>query len=88
MWEHRCRDKEGQYQLEGTDRRVVFPITDADGECITLHGRAIDAQHFGSPKISKGDKSLGVFQTAGALESEIVAIVGHAQMELELPVNG
>jgi DNA primase len=64
-----------EWEFIGADRRVVFPMTDADGEFIALHGRAIDARHSGSPKISKGDKSLGVFQTAGALESEIVAIV-------------
>jgi DNA primase len=74
-WEHWRADDQGRLYVEATDRRVVFPMTDADGEFIALHGRAIDARHCGSPKISKGDKSLGVFQTADALESEIVAIV-------------
>jgi DNA primase len=74
-WEHWRAGDQGRLHVESTDRRVVFPMTDANGEFIALHGRAIDAQYSGSPKISKGDKSLGVFQTPGALESEIVAIV-------------
>jgi hypothetical protein len=72
-WEH-WEKTGGEWKFIGADRRVVFPITNADGEFIAMHGRAIDVQHLGSPKISKGDKSLGVFQTKDALESEIVAI--------------
>jgi 5S rRNA maturation endonuclease (ribonuclease M5) len=74
-WEHWEKDQAGNWQLLGTDRRVVFPVTNRQGEVVAFHGRAIDDFYIGSPKISKGDKSLGLFQTPDALESDVVAIV-------------
>ncbi len=73
-WEHWEKDKAGNWQLRGNDRRVVFPVTDREGNVIAFHGRAIDGEFFDSPKISKGDKSLGLFQTPNALENEIIAV--------------
>jgi hypothetical protein len=72
-WEHWKKD--GEWQLRGTDRRVVFPVHDSDGNVIAFHGRAIDEKFIDSPKISKGDKSQGLFQTPNALENNIVTIV-------------
>ncbi len=73
-WEHWEKDKTGNWQSRGTDRRVVFPVTDREGSVIAFHGRAIDKDFIDSPKISKGDKSLGLFQMPNALESETIAI--------------
>ncbi|MGI8494364.1 MAG: toprim domain-containing protein [Pyrinomonadaceae bacterium] len=73
-WEHWEKDKAGNWQSRGTDRRVVFPVTDREGNVIAFHGRAIDKDFIDSPKISKGDKSLGLFQMPNTLESEVIAI--------------
>jgi 5S rRNA maturation endonuclease (ribonuclease M5) len=73
-WEHWEKDKTGNWHLRGTDRRVVYPVTNRDGNVIAFHGRAIDEKFLDSPKISKGDKSLGLFQTLNALENETIAI--------------
>ncbi len=73
-WEHWEKDKAGNWQLRGSDRRVVFPVTDREGNVIAFHGRAIDTDFIDSPKISKGDKSLGLFQTPNALESEVITL--------------
>jgi 5S rRNA maturation endonuclease (ribonuclease M5) len=73
-WEHWEKDKAGNWQPRGNDRRVVFPVTDREGSVIAFHGRAIDKDFIDSPKISKGDKSLGLFQMPNALESEVIAI--------------
>jgi 5S rRNA maturation endonuclease (ribonuclease M5) len=73
-WKHWEKDKAGGWQLRGTDRRAVYPVTNSDGNVIAFHGRAIDQNFLDSPKISKGDKSLGLFQTPNALENETIAI--------------
>ncbi len=73
-WEHWEKDTAGNWQLRGNDRRVVFPVTDREGSVIAFHGRAIDKDFIDSPKISKGDKSLGLFQMPNTLESEVIAI--------------
>jgi 5S rRNA maturation endonuclease (ribonuclease M5) len=73
-WKHWEKDKTGNWHLRGTDRRVVYPVTNSDGNVIAFHGRAIDENFLDSPKISKGDKSLGLFQTLNALENETIAI--------------
>lgn len=73
-WEHWEKDKTGKWQPRGADRRVVFPITDTDGNVVAIHGRAIDDVFIDSPKLTNGDKTPGVFQTPGALESDVVAI--------------
>jgi 5S rRNA maturation endonuclease (ribonuclease M5) len=72
-WEH-WEKSDGEWQLRGTDRRAVFPVTDREGNVIAFHGRAIEEKFLDSPKISKGDKSLGLFQTLNALENETIAI--------------
>jgi phage/plasmid primase-like uncharacterized protein len=73
-WKHWEKDKTGDWHLRGTDRRVVYPVTNSDGNVIAFHGWAIDEEFLDSPKISKGDKSLGLFQTLNALENETIAI--------------
>lgn len=73
-WEH-WEKREGNWILIGSDRRVVFPICNQNGELAAIHGRAIDSEFLNSPKITKGDKSLGVFAASqNALDSRIAAI--------------
>ncbi len=87
-WEH-WEKREGKWLLVGVDKRVVFPITDNNGELIAIHGRAIEENYFASPKITKGDKSLGVFLSQpAALNSKITAICEGAVDALALAACG
>jgi DNA primase len=87
-WEH-WEKREGKWILVGVDKRVVFPICDKMGELIAIHGRAIEEEYFASPKITKGDKSLGVFLTEpNVLQSKIVAICEGAVDALALAACG
>lgn len=61
-WEH-WEKKEEKWILQGTDRRVVFPVTSREGTLVAIHTRAIDESCFNSSKITRGDKSDGVFRT-------------------------
>jgi DNA primase len=73
-WEH-WRRKNGQWDLAGTDERVVFPVFDENRQLIAFHGRAINDRHLNSAKITKGNKSQGVFLSSiDVFESPIVAI--------------
>ena len=72
-WEH-WEKRDENWHLTGVDKRVVFPIVNERGELVAIHGRAIDNKFFNSPKITKGDKSLGVFLTPDALRAKVVAI--------------
>lgn len=73
-WEH-WEKKNDDWHLTGTDERVVFPVCDESGELIAMHSRAIRAEHFHSSKITKGNKSSGVFYSSpGVFDSPIVAI--------------
>ena len=87
-WEH-WEKREGKWLLAGVDKRVVFPIYDQTGELVAIHGRAIEENHFHSSKITKGDKSLGVFPAQpDALKSKIVAICEGAVDALALAACG
>lgn len=73
-WEH-WEKKNDEWNLTGTDQRVVFPVRDENGELVAMHSRAITAEHFHSSKITKGNKSRGVFYSSPEVfESPIVAI--------------
>lgn len=73
-WEHWVK-KDDNWKLQGSDRRVVFPIFDKEGKLIAFHGRAIDEKHFASAKITRGDKSQGLFLSdANVLNNQVVAI--------------
>jgi hypothetical protein len=71
-WEHWEKDKAGNWQLRGTDRRVVFPITDPEGNVLAIHGRAIDAEFLDTPKKTKGSRKEALFQTADAFDADII----------------
>jgi DNA primase len=62
-WEH-WEKKDGEWVPLGTDRRVVFSVRDVQGELVAVHTRAIDDAHFNSSKITRGNKSQGVFYSA------------------------
>ena len=51
-WGHWTRDEGGDWQLEGTSRRVVFPIVDKVGELIGIQGRKIAAGEHGEKMLS------------------------------------
>jgi DNA primase len=59
-WEH-WEKKSADWNLLGADRRVVFPVFDEGKNLAAIHGRAIDEGCINSSKITKGNKSLGVF---------------------------
>jgi hypothetical protein len=71
-WQHWEKDKEGHWQLIGTDRRVVFPITDQSGQVVAYHGRAIDDNFIDTPKKTKGSRREALFQAADAFDADII----------------
>jgi hypothetical protein len=70
-WKH-WTEKEGHWQLTGTDRRVVFPITDPEGNVLAIHGRAIDAEFLDTPKKTKGSRKEALFQSVNAFDADII----------------
>lgn len=66
-WDHWEKEEGGQLRKAGTDRRVVFQLTDRQGRRVAISARAIDAE-FHEPKAQTiGAKKGGVFVTPGAL---------------------
>jgi DNA primase len=73
-WEH-WEKKNEEWDRIGTDRRVVFPVCDAARNLVAMHARAIDELHLHSPKITRGNKSRGVFYSSpDVFSSDMVAI--------------
>ncbi len=73
-WEH-WEKKSEEWTLGGTDRRAAFPVCDGEGKLVAVHTRAIDEKHFNSSKITRGNKSLGVFHSSPeAFASPVIAI--------------
>jgi len=73
-WEH-WEKKETDWNLLGTDRRVVFPVFDEGKYLAAIHGRAIDEGCINSSKITKGNKSLGVFLSSpDVFSAPVIAI--------------
>jgi hypothetical protein len=70
-WKH-WTEKEGHWQMTGTDRRVVFPITDPEGNVLAIHGRAIDAEFLDTPKKTKGSRKEALFQSVNAFDADII----------------
>jgi hypothetical protein len=64
------------WSLRATRRRVVFPVLNAAGELVEIHGRAINPDEYGPKVITGGDLGAGVFCTSlQALEAETLVIV-------------
>jgi DNA primase len=73
-WEH-WEKKNEDWKLAGADRRVVFPVLDEERNLIAIHSRAIDEDHLHSSKITRGNKSQGVFYSSpDVFLSPVVAI--------------
>jgi DNA primase len=73
-WEH-WEKKGDDWNLLGTDARVIFPVYDEDKNLVAIHGRSIGENHIHSSKITRGNKSRGVFfSSPDALSSPVVAI--------------
>ncbi len=73
-WEH-WEKILGNWNLKGTDRRVVFPVVDEESNLVAVHARAVDKNFINSSKITRGDKSKGVFLTnENVFASNIIAI--------------
>lgn len=73
-WEH-WEKRNDEWHLTGKDRRVVFPVRDEEQNVVAMHTRAIDHDHIHSAKITKGNKSSGVFYSSpDVFDSPIVAI--------------
>lgn len=87
-WEHWEKNGE-KWLLKGTDRRVVFPIYDRENNLVAIHGRAINMEHLASSKITRGDKSNGIFLSdAQALKKGKVAVCEGAIDAMALAVGG
>jgi DNA primase len=73
-WEH-WEKKGEEWTLGGTDSRVTFPVCDGEGKLAAVHTRAIGEQHLHSSKITRGNKSLGVFRSSPEVfASPVIAI--------------
>ncbi len=70
-WKH-WTEKNGNWELIGADRRVVFPISDPEGNVIAIHGRAIDAEFLDTPKKTRGKRKEGLFQSANDFDADII----------------
>jgi hypothetical protein len=73
-WEHWAKDDEGRFFIEHTDERVVFPITDPDGNVLAIHGRAIDDNFIDTPKKTKGSRKEALFQTANDFDADVIFV--------------
>lgn len=72
-WKHWIENEYGSYSLK-KDKRVVFPIHNQQRQLIALSARAISTDCLDPKQIVKGYKSLGVFVTPGALDSDTLII--------------
>lgn len=87
-WEH-WEKREGKWLLAGVDKRVVFGIYDDKNDLVAIHGRAINDDHHNSSKITKGDKSLGVFFAhPKVLQAKVIAVCEGATDALALTSCG
>jgi hypothetical protein len=66
------KETAGEWELIGTDRRVVFPITDQGGNVLAIHARAIDDNFIDTPKKTKGSRKEVLFQTAYVFDADII----------------
>lgn len=88
QWEH-WENIEGKWKLNGIDRRVVFPVRDKEKNLVAIQGRAIDREWIASDKITRGDKSLGVFYSApDVFEQKVIAVCEGAVDALALQTCG
>ena len=81
-WPHWVTDGADGWQLDGTSRRVVFPIVDQAGQLVGIQGQAIDPEHHGEKVVTRG--SGGVFSTTGGVED---VATGQRVVIVEAPID-
>lgn len=86
-WKHWIENEYGSYSLK-KDKRVVFPIHNQEGQLIALSARAISSDSLEPKQIVKGYKSLGVFATPRALDSDTLIITEAPIDALSLAMAG
>jgi Toprim-like len=70
------REHSGEWMLDGTSRRVVFPVHDRPGQLVAIQGRVIGPDEPGPKVLTRGDLGAGVFRTgAAALAGPPIAVV-------------
>jgi hypothetical protein len=75
-WEHWAKDPAGRWALQGTSRRIVFPVYAGDQTTLMgIQGRTVADGEIGPAKLSGGTISGGVFTTPGAWDAGTLAIV-------------
>ncbi len=74
-WEYWKQNDDGIYKLIGTDQRVVFPITDREGNLLAVSVRAIDENYLDEKKKTRCARKEGLFQTTDAFDADIVFLV-------------
>jgi hypothetical protein len=74
-WPHWVRSPNGEWVLQSSSRRVVFPVHDRIGQLVAIQGRVIDADEYGPKVITRGDLGAGVFVTCGAFQGKVLVIV-------------
>jgi hypothetical protein len=75
-WEHWTKDPHGRWILQGTSRRIVFPVYAGDQTTLVgIQGRTVAPGELGPAKLSGGAISGGVFTTPGAWDADPLVIV-------------
>jgi DNA primase len=86
-WKHWQLNDSGKYTYS-KDKRVCFPIRNQAGDVVAMSARAIDNDYLDPKQVVRGYKSLGVFATPGALETDSL-IVAEAPIDaLSLAMAG
>src|SRR5207253_6801800 len=80
-WGHWTRDEGGDWHLEGTSRRVVFPIVDKVGELIGIQGRKIADGDLGEKMLTNGRGGIFVAGTAWPLDQVERVAIGEAPID-------
>ncbi|KAF0250280.1 MAG: hypothetical protein FD167_331 [bacterium] len=85
-WKHWLNDN-GTYTCL-KDKRVCFPIRNQAGEIVAMSARAIDNDYLDPKQVVRGYKSLGVFATPEALETDTLVIAEAPIDALSLAMAG
>ena len=85
-WKHWFNDNGTYTYLK--DKRICFPIRNQAGEVVAMSARAIDNDYLDPKQVVRGYKSLGVFATLGALETDTLIVVEAPIDALSLAMAG
>lgn len=88
-WPHWSRTARADWILNGTSRRIVFPIRDRAGKLVAVQGRVIGPNECGPKIVTRGDLGAGLFQSEpDALSSPLLVLVEAPIDALSLAVAG